>query len=410
MKTASTNFDEILVSPGFIADPYAVMRRMREEDPVYWSDAIGGWIMTGYDDIVISFRDTSNFSNENRLGKAMAYLTPEKQANYKPFADHYATKSLLHSDPPDHTRMKTLVTREFNAKVVEQMKPRIQETVDGLIDAALATGHMDIVHEFASPLPISVIAQILGVPRSDHHLFQIWADDLLAFQGVNKSSEDDLQRAQKAIMHMRPYIHDMMEERRRQPREDLISKFVAAESESGRISEPEMISTCVTLFVAGQETTISLISNTIYTLLSHPDQLALLRQNPDLLASTIEESLRFESPVSRQPRLMKNDIELHGKKLKKGEMAFQMLNGANRDPAYFIDPDKFDIRRENNKHLAFGLGIHFCVGAVLARAEGLIAIGTAIKRLPNLRLADPKPDWDLEKRNSRVLRSLNVHF
>jgi cytochrome P450 len=410
MKIASSNFDELVVTPEFIADPYAVMHRMREEDPVYWSDAIGGWVMTGYDDIVVSFKDTAHFSNENRLGKAMKYLTPEKQANYKPFADHYATKSLLHSDPPDHTRMKTLVTREFNVKVVEQMKPSIQKTVDGLIDAVLAKGEMDVVHEFASPLPISVIAQILGVPSSDHHLFQIWADDLLAFQGVNKPSEEDLQRAQKAIIHMRPYIHEMMEERRRQPREDLVSKFVAEESTTGRISEEELISTCVTLFVAGQETTISLISNTIYTLLAHPDQLALLRQNPDLLASTVEESLRYESPVSRQPRIMKGDIELHGKKLKKGEMAFQMLNAANRDPAYFQDPDKFDIRRENSKHMAFGLGIHFCVGAVLARAEGLIAIGTAIKRLPNLRLVDPKADWDVEKRNSRVLKTLKVRF
>jgi cytochrome P450 len=410
MNTATTDFDKLIITPEFIADPYAIMHRMREEDPVYWSDAIGGWVMTGYDDICVSFKDTAHFSNENRLGKAMAYLTSEKQANYKPFADHYATKSLLHSDPPDHTRMKTVVTREFNSKVVEQMKPSIKKTVDELIDAALAKGEMDVVHELASPLPISVIAQILGVPRSDHHLFQIWADDLLAFQGVNKPSEEDLQRAQKAIIQMRPYIHNMMEERRKEPREDLISKFVAEESTTGRVSEEELISTTVTLFVAGQETTISLISNTIYALLSHPDQLALLQQNPDLIASAVEESLRYESPITRQPRLMKNDIELHGKKLKKGEMAFQMLNAANRDPAYFTDPDKFDIRRADNKHLAFGLGIHFCVGAILARAEGIIAIGTVIKRLPNLRMVDPKADWDTGKRNSRVLRSLKVRF
>jgi cytochrome P450 len=202
----------------------------------------------------------------------------------------------------------------------------------------------------------------------------------------------------------------MIEERRVKPENDLISKFAAEEDTGGRISETELISTCVTLFVAGQETTISLIANTLYTLLAHPDQLALLRQNPALLTSTIEESLRYESPVSRQPRLMKDDIELHGKKLRKGQMAFQMLNAANRDPAYFTDPDKFDIQRENNKHLAFGYGIHFCVGAVLARAEGAIAIGTTIRRLPNLRLVNPEADWDLGKRNSRVLRSLRVRF
>jgi cytochrome P450 len=402
MNTAPVNFDELLVAPEFLADPYPLLHRLREEDPVHWNEAIGGWILTGYDDILVSFKSTSHFSNENRLGKATAYLTPEKQANYKAFEDHYATKSLLHSDPPDHTRMKALITREFNAKVVEEMKPKIQETVDRLIDAVQGRGEMDIVSELASPLPISVIAQILGVPLRDHHLFQLWADELLAFQGVNKPSEKDLQSAQKAILAMRPYIRQMIEERRVKPENDLISKFAAEEDTGGRISETELISTCVTLFVAGQETTISLIANTLYTLLAHPDQLALLRQNPALLTSTIEESLRYESPVSRQPRLMKDDIELHGKKLRKGQMAFQMLNAANRDPA--------DIQRENNKHLAFGYGIHFCVGAVLARAEGAIAIGTTIRRLPNLRLVNPEADWDLGKRNSRVLRSLRVRF
>jgi pimeloyl-[acyl-carrier protein] synthase len=408
MSTA--NFDELLVAPDFLADPYPLLHRLREEDPVHWNEAIGGWILTGYDDILVSFKNTSAFSNENRLGKATAYLPPEKQANYKAFEDHYATKSLLHSDPPDHTRMKALITREFNAKVVEEMKPRIQETVDRLIDAVQARGTMDIVSELAAPLPISVIAQILGVPQRDHHLFQLWADELLAFQGVNKPSEKDLQSAQKAIVAMRPYIRQMIEERRIKPENDLISKFAAEEDTGGRISETELISTCVTLFVAGQETTISLIANTLYTLLAHPGQLALLRQDPALLTSTIEESLRYESPVSRQPRLMKDDMELRGKKLLKGQMAFQMLNAANRDPAYFTDPDTFDIRREPNKHLAFGYGIHFCVGAVLARAEGAIAIGSAIQRLPKLRLVDPKPDWDLGKRNSRVLKSLRVRF
>jgi cytochrome P450 len=404
----ATDLDATLVSAGFIANPYPVLRRMREEEPVYWSDSIGGWILTRYDDILVSFKNTESFSNENRLGQAIAFLPPEKRANYKPFSDHYATKSLLHSDPPDHTRLRALVTKEFTASVVEQMRPRIQEVVDGLIDKVEKKGEFDVVTELAKPLPIGVIAEILGVPPSDRHLFGIWADDLLAFQGVNKPSETDLGRAQKAITEMRPYITAMIEERRRQPRKDLMSKFVAAEASGERLTETELVSTCVTLFVAGHETTLSLIANTLFLLLSHPEQLRLLRGNPDLLAPAIEESLRFESPVSRQPRKMKEDTELGGKLLKKGQMAFQMLNSANRDPAYFTDPETFDIRREKNRHMAFGQGIHFCVGAVLARAEAFVAIGTAIRRLPNLRLASPGPDWDVTKRNSRVLNSLRV--
>jgi hypothetical protein len=410
MNTSAADFDEHLVTPEFMANPYPLLHRLREEDPVHWSDTIGGWILTRYDDILVSFKDTEHFSNENRLGQAVAYLTSEKRADYKAFQAHWATKSLLHSDPPDHTRMRAVVTGEFTAKVVEQMKPRIQETVDALIDEAQARGRMDIISELASPLPISVISQILGVPRCDRHLFRVWADALLAFQGVNKPGEEDLMRAQNTIVEMRPYIRNMIEERRREPREDLISKFAAAESEGGRISEPELISTCGTLFVAGQETTFALIANTIYTLLTHPDQLELLRENPDLLASTLEETLRYESPIPRQPRVMKGDAELRGRKLKKGEMVFQMLNAANRDPAIFPNPDKFDIRRENNRHIAFGHGVHFCVGATLARAEAFIAVGTAIRRLPKLRLVDQKADWNLEKRNSRVLNSLRVEF
>jgi cytochrome P450 len=405
---STTDLDATLVSAAFIANPYPVLRRLREEEPVYWSDSIGGWILTRYDDILVSFKNTESFSNENRLGQAIAFLPAEKRANYKPFSDHYATKSLLHSDPPDHTRLRTLVTKEFTSSVVEQMKPRIQEVVDGLIDAVEKKGEVDVVTELAKPLPIGVIAEILGVPPSDRHLFSVWADDLLAFQGVNKPSEGDLGRAQKAIMHMRPYITAMIEERRRAPRKDLMSKFVAAEASGERLTETELVSTCVTLFVAGHETTLSLIANTIFLLLSHPEQLGLLRGNPDLLVPAIEESLRFESPVSRQPRKMKEDTELGGKLLKKGQMAFQMLNSANRDPAYFTEPETFDIRREKNRHMAFGQGIHFCVGAVLARAEAFVAIGTVLRRLPNLRLASPEPDWDVTKRNSRVLHSLRV--
>lgn len=398
-----------LVSPEFISDPYPLLRRLREKDPVYWSDAIGGWVLTRYDDIVITFKQTVAFSNENRLGQALAYLDAEKRGNLKAFADHYKIKSLLHSDPPDHTRMRSLVIKEFTPRVVELMRPRIQELVDSLLDNVQGKGEMDVLTDFAAPLPIGVIAEILGVAPADRHFFKVWADSLLAFQGVNKPSEGDLLRAQEAIVEMRPYIADMIKARRRNPTHDLMSKFVAAE-EGERVTQPEMISTVVTLFVAGHETTLSLIANTMQLLLSHPDQLRLLQQDPGLLESAIEESLRFESPVSRQPRLMKQNFELGGKLLRKGQMVFQMINSANRDPAYFENPETFDIRRKNNRHMAFGQGIHFCVGAVLARTESFIAIGTMLRRLKDLCLKDVQPDWDVTKRNSRVLNSLPVLF
>jgi cytochrome P450 len=406
----NANVEELLVAPEFVANPYPLLDRLRREEPVYWSDGIGGWLLTRYDDILVSFKQTSHFSNENRLGKAVEYLPPEKRAHFKRFEDHYATKGLLHSDPPDHTRMRALVTREFTATIVEKMRPRIQEVVDDLLDAGQQRGSMDVVPDLAAALPVAVIAEIIGVIPADRYLIRKWTDDLLRFQGVNKPSERDLTRAQDSLVEIRAYINGMIEERRRQPRGDLMGKFVAAEADGQKLSHAELINTCVTLFTAGHETTLSLISNTIYSLLANPDQHQLLRDNPGLLESTIEESLRYESPVSRQSRLMKDDTELGGRKIKKGEMVFQMLNSANRDPAYFADPNRFDIRRQKNKHIAFGQGIHFCVGAALSRTEAFIAVGSAMKRFPKLRLVDDKPDWDVSKRNSRVLRSLQVQL
>jgi hypothetical protein len=406
----SADYDEQLVSREFIIDPYPLLHELRVKAPVYWSESIGGWLLTRYDDILVSFKETDSFSNENRLGKAVEYLPPEKRANYKAFENHYATKGLLHSDPPDHTRLRSVIMKDFTPSVVEQMRPQIQKVVDDLIDTAEKQGELDIVPNFAAALPVGVIAEILGVPPSDRHLFKRWTDAILGFQGVNKPSEDELSRAQNALLEIRPYLVNMINERRKKPSKDLMTKFAAAEAAGGRISESELINTCVTLFTAGHETTLSLIASSIYTLLRHPDQLQLLREHPELLKSTIEESLRFESPVSRQSRLMKADAILGGQQLKKGQMVFQMLNAANRDPAYFADPDKFDIRRESNRHIAFGQAAHFCIGSTLARAEGFIAVGTLIKRLPHLRLVDSAPDWDTQKRNSRVLRKLPVVF
>lgn len=411
MNTALlTGIDAVLVSPGFIADPYPTLAKLRAEAPVYWSDAIGGWILTRYDDIIASFKDTEHFSNENRLGKAIDYLPPDRRVHYKAFENHYATKGLLHSDPPDHTRMRSLMNREFNPAVVQEMRPRIQSVVNELLDAVESRGQMDIIPALAEALPVGVIASILGIPPSDRHLFKKWTDSILGFQGVNKPSETELARAQEALVEIRKYLVEIIAERRRNPTGDLLGKLVAATNNPDSITESELINTCVTLFTAGHETTLSLIANTIYTLLANPGELEILRSTPSLLPQAIEESLRYESPIARQTRLMKAPVEFGGKKLQQGQIVFQMLNAANRDPAYFEEPDSFRIRRERNKHIAFGYGTHFCLGAVLARAEATIAIGTVLRRFPNLRLIDATPDWDLTKRNSRVLNSLRVSF
>jgi len=410
MLTTQTNhaIDAALISDEFLRDPYPLLRQLQMEAPVYWSESIGGWIVTRFDDVVVTFRDVAHFSNEGRLGRAVEYLPPEQRANFGAFENHYATKSLIHSDPPDHTRLRSLMNKVFTPRAVEALRPRIQELVEELLDAAPSTGPVDIIRVLASPLPATVIAQIVGAPAQDARLFKAWADDILAFQGMNRPPLEMLAKAQRGIVNMRAYLTDLIAQRRQRPQDDLLSSLVAVESEGERLSSTELVSTCLTLLVAGHETTLSLIGNGLLTLLLYPEQLEQLRQDPSLMPGAIEEMLRFESPVARQPRLVKQDVSLGGQTLRQGQMAFQFLNAANRDEAYFPDPDRFDLRRTNNKHMAFGLGVHFCIGAPLARIEGPIAIGAVLRRMPNLRLAGDGADWDIGKPNSRLLHSLWV--
>jgi cytochrome P450 len=385
-----------------------VLHRLRAEDPIHWSDSVGGWILTRFDDIAVTFKDVEHYSNEGRLARAVEYLAPEARAKLQVFEEHYRTKGLLHSDPPDHTRLRALVVKSFTAKMVEAMRPRMQATVNMLLDEVAEAGRMDIIHDIAVPLPVTILAEILGAPVAHRMRFKEWADDLLAFQGVNKPAQEVLERAQRTLIEIRSYLSDLAKDRRRQPREDLMSVLVTAESDGDRLSEAELLNTCITLLVAGHETSTSLIGNGLYTLLHHYDQWKELQKDLSLLPSAIDEILRYESPVARQPRLMKQDAELDGKLLRRGEVVFQMLNAANRDPAYFEDPDRFDIRRKKNRHIAFGMGIHFCVGAVLARTEADVVFRTFINRFPEVCLENERPDWDLNKPNSRMLKTLRV--
>jgi pimeloyl-[acyl-carrier protein] synthase len=408
--TVVRDLDELLVSEEFVRDPYPTLAVLRDTDPVYWSDSLGGWILTRYDDILATFKDVAAYSNEGRLGRASAYLPAEARGRLEVFAAHYRTKGLLHSDPPDHTRLRRLVLRAFSPRVVEAMRPRIQQIVDGLIDRVADAGAMDAVEDLAFALPLTVLAELLGVDATMGPRFRGWADRLLAFQGQNRPAEHLLLAAQDALLEARQYLADLIARRRREPGTDLISLMACPGDGVEALSDAEIINTGITLLTAGHETTASLIGNGLYTLLSHPEQWARLKADPALLGPAIEEILRFESPVARQPRLLRRDTELRGRRLRAGQMAFQMLGAANRDPAQFRAPDSFDVGRDPNRHIAFGQGIHFCIGAPLSRAEGQITFRALLDRLPEIRLAGPAPDWDVTKPNSRVLRSLPVAF
>jgi len=405
--------DSSLVTPEFLADPYPLLAQLREEDPVHWSDAIGGWLLTRYDDVVHSFLDVPQFSSEGRLSKMLDHLPEESKAKLPLFAAWYRRKSLIHSDPPDHTRLRRLVLRSaFMPAQVAAMRPRIETIVDELLDAVEGDGGMEAIGSLAFGLPALVLCDLLGLPESDRELFRGWATRTRAFQGVNKPSEALLLNGQQALAEVTAYLREHIEQIRRNPEahHGLLRRLVEVEATGDALSEDELIQTTHTLLGAGHETTTSLIGNGLLLLLGNRDQWNLVRQDRSLLPAAIEEVLRYESPVSRQPRLMKEDTELRGKQLRAGEVAFQMLNSANRDAAQFTDPDRFDIRRSGNRNIAFGQGIHFCIGAPLARLEALIAFGAILDRLPGIRLVDDAPDWDVSKRNVRVLSTLPVAF
>ncbi len=405
--------DDSLLSVEFLTDPYPTLARLREEDPVYWSDSIGGWLLTRYADVEDSFLDVGHFTSHGRLAKVLDHLPAESQARLPFFAAWHGRKSLIFSDPPDHTRLRRLVLHAgFLPGQVAAMRPRVEAIVGQLLDEVEGDGGMEAIGSFAFSLPSLVLCDLLGLPAEDRHLFREWADRTLAFQGKNKSDEATLLAAQEALREVTAYLLEHVERIRRttEPQDGMLGRLVEAESRGEELNQDELIQTVFTLLVAGHETTTSLIGNGLLVLLQNRAQWDDIREDRSLLPAAIEEVLRFESPVARQPRLIKEDVEHGGKQLRAGQVAFQMINAANRDPAQFEDPDRFDIRRSGNRLIAFGHGIHFCIGAPLARLEGLVAFQAILDRLPGIRLVDGSPDWEVQKGNSRVLRTLPVMF
>jgi cytochrome P450 len=408
MATTADALDGLLTAPAFYADPYPVYRRLREEAPVYRSEAIGAWLLTRYDDVSATVRDPRRFSSRGRFSAVFEPLAPQEREHLRPLADHFAV-GLLGSDPPDHTRLRGLINRAFTPRVVEGLRPRVEELVEGFLDAVQGRGGMDAIADFAYPLPATVIAELLGAPPETRDDFKRWSDGILAFQGTGRATPDLLDRAQRDLLVMRAFLGELLEARRREPTEDLLGRLVAAEAEGDKLSEAELLTTCVTLLTVGHETTTNLIGNGLYTLLRHPDQLARLRSEPDLLPTAVEEMLRYESSLQRNPRRLAEDVELGGHRLRRGDFVLQVLGAANRDPARFPEPDRFDVSRQPNRHLAFGHGIHFCLGAPLARLEAPIAIGTVLRRMPELRLAADGVRWQAHGLR-RSLTALPVAF
>jgi len=384
-----------LLDPAVLSDPYPLFHRLRTEDPVHWEADLEFWALTRYADALYALREDSLLSSA-------IHDSPRPGG-----VGLSSARWFVFLDPPRHTRLRALVHSAFTPQVVEGLRARIQAIVDELLDRAAEAGRLDLIADLGFPLPAIVIAELLGVPAEDRAQFRAWSADLAAAGGLVRMAADGaerLSRARAGGAALNAYFRDIIRERRRAPRDDLVSRLTGVQSAEGTLSEEELVDTCALLLFAGHETTTNLIGNGMLALLRHPDELSRLRADPSLIGSAVEELLRYDSPVQMRVRVARETVEIGGRRIAKGQRVLILVGAANRDPARFPDPDRLDIARPDNRHLAFGHGIHFCTGAPLARLEGAIAIRRLLRRFPRLELTTDQLAW----RETLTLRALNA--
>jgi pimeloyl-[acyl-carrier protein] synthase len=386
-------------------DPYPLYHRLRAEDPVHRSP-LGFWVLTRHADVLAVLRDP-RMSRDPRRSERVALLRASAEVD-ELLAAEEAAPSMLFVDPPDHTRLRTLVNKAFTPAAVERLRPRVEELVAGLLDEAAGTGAMDVVEGLAYPLPVTVICELFGVPEADRDRFRAWSRGLVHLLDPLVAS-DALERALRARQALRGYLGGLIAERRAHPAGDLLTALIAAEDQGHQLTEAELVSMCVLLLVAGHETTVNLIANGMLALLRDPEARARLQADPALARGAVEELLRYDSPVQFTSRHALEDLDVGGRRVRAGETVVAVLGAANRDPAQFPDPDRLDLARAPNRHLAFGGGIHFCLGAPLARMEAAVAIPAMLARLPGLALG-PAPPVRRDTVTLRGLSSLPVTF
>ena len=385
----------------FIADPYPVYARLREEHPVLWNSETRQWLVSRHADVTRLLRD-------RRLGRTYLHTAthiemgrPEPPAWHAPFHE-LNDAGMLDMEPPDHTRLRRLVLEAFTPRTVDAMHDRVQAVVDGLVDGFAGAGEVDLIGDFVEPLPVTVIAELLGIPDADRHLLRPWSADFCLMYELNPS-EASARKAVAASLAFGGYLRELLAARRRKPGEDLISALAAVVDDGDTLTETELIGTCVLLLNAGHEASVNGAGNGWWTLFRHPDELARLRAEPALLPTAIEELLRFDTPLSLFERWVLEPIEIDGVRIERGEEVALLFGSANRDPEAFERPDDLHLARHRNASISFGAGIHYCLGAPLARLELGVAFATLLRRLPRLEPVEA-PRW----KPTFVLRGLEA--
>jgi cytochrome P450 len=408
--TTATESDIDLLSPAATEDPYAVFARLREQDPVHWSPRHKAWIVTRYADVEAALTDARLSSDRVRPVLERARETGGESSATE-ILDIMKSWMVV-SDPPQHTRLRKLAAGAFKAQRISALADDIRALVHGFIDDFVASGERDLIHHVAYPLPATVIASMMGVPVDERDLFRAWSDELalVAFGAGGEARDDRHERALAGLREMFAYLQRLVDEARANPGDDMISALAAPVDDGDRLDDDELLSMLALLLFAGHETTINATANGVLALLEHPEQLALLESDPDLMPRAVEELLRFDGPIKVLHRHVVEDLELGGHQIRAGDRVFLSLSGANRDPERFTDADAIDITRHPNRHVAFGRGIHACIGAQLARMEMRYNLEGIVERLPDLRLAEGARLEHVPSLSSRVLRELPVTY
>jgi hypothetical protein len=370
--------------------PYPHYRTLRERDPVHRSRAIRGWFLFRHADCLAVLRD-GRFSADDRNYAGYATQRAWEVADGLADPDVPEEPPMLRRDPPDHTRLRRLVSKAFSPRAIEKLRPRVEELTDELLTTLGRRGQFDLIRDFAVPFPVTIIAEMLGIPARDFQTFKRWSDHLVGF--LDPLASPGPEKLRRTVEEFRAYMSRLADLRRREPADDLLTALVQAEDAGDRLSASELDGTLALLLAAGNETTTNLIGNSVLALLRHPAELARLREEPDVAERAVEELLRWDSPVQLTMRIPTETIDFGGVRFEKHQAVVTVLGAANRDPAAFANADVLDLGREPNEHLSFGYGIHFCLGAQLARLEGRVALAELARRFPDIRLATGRPRW-----------------
>jgi cytochrome P450 len=387
--------------PAVLADPFPLYRRLRDEDPAHWSPRLKAWVLTRYEDVKRVCLDSGMSSD--RLRPFFATLPSPEAARVAELA-RYLTLWMVFRDPPEHTRLRRLAAKVFHVRSIHALRPNVEGLTTWLLDALAGKKQFDFIADFAGPLPALVIMDMLGAPREELGRLKRLSDEMALFIGSARDAAEKYERAASATREMAGIFRELVSARRAAPQRDLLSELVTLDDAGDRLSEDELVATCMLLLFAGHETTTHHLANGLCALLAFPSQLEELRSNPSLAPAAVEELLRYDGPIGAQVRIVRERQTLHGKDLNPGERVFLLMNAANRDPRAYQDPDRLDLARNGVPHLTFGFGAHICLGFPLARLEGQVALPAVLARWRRIELATDRLEW----MDSMVLRGMKA--